>query len=165
MSKVVIFALIAICVVFTQFSISNAETQCAKERRRALVAVKKQLDNCQKSVSNAAENPGCLAKCILENEGILAPDNTVTMESFTEAAKKKATGQQLERVLKSYEDCIEEYGSKLDAEDETCSGYLGFGMCLKKGIENLCEGVTEKTEAAAAEAAAQETTDEDKDEL
>ncbi|CAG7835220.1 unnamed protein product [Allacma fusca] len=137
---------------------SEEYRQCNKERRRALVSLKKNLEFCDndKTIEGSRCDPavrGCLCKCVLAKEGILDENGAVTIEAVKEIVENRASGELQTRFLTLLEGCLQEHGSLIKPEDPACGGYEVFGHCLEGGIEKICEDPEqETTELEAAEA-------------
>jgi hypothetical protein len=134
--------------------------QCIKERRRGLVSIKKKIDICQTAVSTSSGDEtairGCLAKCVFKKENALDDNDALTKESFENAIENRVSGGQRELLVKSFEECLEEHGTLVKPEEETCPGYEKVGVCLQSALESLCDDPEALSPRADADGAKEE---------
>ncbi|CAL8094107.1 unnamed protein product [Orchesella dallaii] len=138
--------LIAFCIVFLADLVrsDHKKVECAGHdislSQQEIDAMKKCFDKIGiTSLEDMKEDHlPCLAKCIMEDEGLLDEQGKPHKESIMRDIDTAVPEKMREKYKAAMEKCIDDHANDFSPDDELCTSYRPFIMCVLQAVNNIC---------------------------
>jgi len=84
-------------------------------------------------------NAGCLSKCIMTNKGLIDAAGKPHKENIMTMIDSHAPASIKDEFKAALEKCLDNEGSKVDANEASCNSFLPLSMCAHMAMLNICQ--------------------------